>query len=149
MYRADSIDNYQITTQNVQSVKSRIKYFFLGYPCLFQYAKASKEHIMPVNIGMFLYWFDKCNIQLFDVVSVGPRQSLMSNTMLSIVNFFTNLRNNIFENKDTKGADYYLFRLSKDQLAELTSDICLIIVGVKMALSEWNLDSHFGDRKSI
>ena len=136
MYRADSIDNYQITTQNVQSVKSRIKYFFLSHSCLFQYAKASKEHIMPVNIGMFLYGFDKCNIQLFDVVSVGPRQSMMFNKMLSIINFFTNLKNNIFENINTKGEDYYLFILSRGQLAQLNNDICLIIIGVKMAHSD-------------
>lgn len=104
-----------ISTPNVHSIRSRIKYLFCGLPRLFEYVDAElREHITPVSMGQFLYAGSKCGLRVIDVFSTGPRLSLI----LRLLDLITALGARIVRYTRKNYPDYYMNSLSKKQLRE-------------------------------
>lgn len=122
-----------VSTPNVHSAQSRLKYLFLGLPSLFEYIEDDKlgQHIMPVNIGMFLQVFTKTNVKLTEVYSTGPKVTLAKNCVWKAINIVTAIRNMILESPHKRGSDYYLYQLSAGQYSRLLENVSLIVVGTK------------------
>lgn len=64
-----------IKTPNVHSIRSRLKYLFLGLPYLFEYVSDAHmgQHISPISIGHFLYAFRQAGMKIVDIYSTGPQ----------------------------------------------------------------------------
>lgn len=122
-----------ITTPNVHSIRSRIKFFFCGLPTLFEYIQDDHmgQHISPVSIGQFLYGFKMANLELVDIYTTGPRSSFPMSTVLSLINGMTSFGVALLKSKRKSDPDYYLNILSPNQLKELNRDVSLIVVAQK------------------
>jgi SAM-dependent methyltransferase len=66
-----------VTTPNVHSIRSRLKYLVCSLPTLFEYVADDNmgQHITPVSMGTFLYAFRQDGVTLEAVRSTGPRPS--------------------------------------------------------------------------
>ncbi len=122
-----------ITTPNVHSIRSRLKYLFCGMPFLFECIKndAMGQHISPVSIGQFLYAFNMADLKIVDVFSVGPKSKIISQTVLSILNWFTFWGTLVLKYQRRCKPDHYLNVLSRKQLKELNTNVILIVMAKK------------------
>ncbi len=122
-----------VSTPNVHSFKSRIKYPILGLPSLFEFVKDDSmgQHISPVSIGHFLYSFDRNNMTLEDVYSSGLKRSFWKKTIISIFNFICLLFLKAIKAGRSHADDFYIYRLSNRQLRSLFDDLILIIIARK------------------
>jgi SAM-dependent methyltransferase len=124
-----------ITTPNVHSLKSRLKYPILGIPSLFEFVSDDTmgQHITPVSIGAFLYAFDRSGLSLTDIISTGPPRSMTMRILARVINALTLQAMRAIRLRRTHSDDYYLYRLTDSQLRRLIDDMILIVVGRKAA----------------
>jgi SAM-dependent methyltransferase len=122
-----------ITTPNVHSIRSRIKFLFCGLPTLFEYIQDDHmgQHISPVSIGQFLYGFKMANLKLVDIYSTGPKPSFLVSICLSLVNSVTSIGMALLKAQRKSDPEFYLNVLSRDQLRELNGEVSLIVVARK------------------
>lgn len=122
-----------ITTPNVHSIRSRIKYVFSGLPTLFEYVKDDHmgQHISPVSIGQFLYGFNMARLKLIDLYTTGPKPSFVVSICFSLINIITLQGVMFLKAKRSLDPDHYLNVLSHKQLRELNRDVSLIVVAQK------------------
>jgi SAM-dependent methyltransferase len=122
-----------ITTPNVHSIRSRLKYLFCGLPTLFEYVADDNmgQHISPVSIGQFLYAFSRSDLRLVGIYTTGPKVSLSVSVLLSFLNLVTSFGLRKLRAKRKSYPDYYLNTLSHKQVEELNRDVSLIIVAKK------------------
>lgn len=122
-----------ISTPNVHSIRSRLKYLFCGIPFLFEYIKedAMGQHISPVSIGQFLYAFNMEDLKIVDVFSVGRKSDIISQMVLSFLNWFTSWGTLVLKYQRRGKTDHYLNVLSRKQLKELNNNVILIVVAKK------------------
>lgn len=123
-----------ISTPNVHSIRSRIRYFFYGLPRLFEYVKDDNmgQHISPVSIGQFIYSFNTTNLKIVDVFSTGAKTTFIVSLIFSLLNWFTFLGIKALKVKGSVHPDHYLNILSNKQLQELNRDGFLIVVAQKI-----------------
>jgi SAM-dependent methyltransferase len=122
-----------ISTPNVHSIRSRLKYLFCGLPFLFEYIKddAMGQHISPVSMGQFLYAFNMADLKIVDIFSVGRKSGIVLQMVLSFVNWFTFWGILVLKYQRRCKADHYLNVLSRNQLKELNNNVILIVVAKK------------------
>lgn len=122
-----------VSTPNVHSFKSRMKYPALGLPSMFEFVQDDKmgQHISPVSIGTMLYSFDATGMRLIDLWSVGPPATTIVRLVKKIINSITLLLMERLKVKGDHAEDYYLHRLSSDQLSRLIDDIILVMLARK------------------
>ncbi len=122
-----------VSTPNVHSFKSRIKYPILGLPSLFEFVKDDSmgQHISPVSIGHFLYSFDRNNMKLESISSTGLKQSVWQKSVKWIFNFTCLMLLKTIKFRHSHSDDYYLYRLSNSEIRTLFDDLILIVVARK------------------
>jgi len=122
-----------ITTPNVHSIRSRLKYLFYGMPRLFEYIKNDNmgQHISPISIGQFLYAFRTSNLTIIDVFSAGAKPPFVVSMVFSLLNYCVLLSLRIMRAKSRVNSDHYLNILSHKQLKELNREGFLIVVAQK------------------
>ena len=122
-----------VTTPNIHSIRSRLKYLFVGLPTLFEYVDDDNmgQHIMPVSMGTFLYAFQGDGVELVDIRSTGPSPSVLMRLSLGLLNRATRIGLSRARNSRQDYPEHYLNQLTEPQLDQLTSDVSLIVVGRK------------------
>ena len=122
-----------ITTPNVHSIRSRIKYLFSGMPTLFEYTADDHmgQHISPVSIGQFLYAFKSAKLVLGDLYTTGPKSSVLVDTILGALNHMMALGIRALKSSRKADFDHFLNVLRSEQIRELNRDVSLIVVARK------------------
>ena len=117
-----------VSTPNVHSFKSRMKYPILGLPTMFEFVQDDNmgQHISPVSIGTLLYSFDSTGMRLVDLWSVGPPVARVGGLVKSVMNAITLALMTLVKAKGDHACDYYLHRLRKDQMRRLIDDVIMI-----------------------
>ena len=123
-----------ISTPNTHSIRSRIKYFIVGLSRLFEYVADDHmgNHITPVNIGQFLHAFRQARMKLVDVYSVGPRNSFLLSTVLSLLYEMTFIDLKYFRKSRKSYPDHYVNALSDKRLRVLMNHGFLIVIAEKV-----------------
>ena len=122
-----------VSTPNVHSFKSRVKYLILGLPSLFEFVSDDYmgQHISPVSIGQFFYSFDRNNMKLESINSAGLKQSVWQKSVKWIFNFLCLMLLKTIKSRHSHSDDYYLYRLSNSEIRTLFDDLILIVVARK------------------
>lgn len=123
-----------ITTPNVHSIRSRIKYLFCGMPTLFEYTADDHmgQHISPVSIGQFLYAFKSANLMLTDLYTTGPKSSVFVEGVLRALDRLTALGLGAIRSSRRADLDHFLNVLPPEKIRELNRDVSLIVVAKKL-----------------
>ena len=117
-----------LSTPNVHSFVSRMKYAVLGLPSMFDFVSkdAYGQHISPVSIGIVLQAFDRAGVSLERVDSVG--QSPWIRRPLNVVLW---IFLGVLRRSRRFPADHYVMRLTPADLRRLNDEASLIVVGRK------------------
>lgn len=122
-----------VTTPNVHSIRSRLKYLVCSLPTLFEYVADDNmgQHITPVSMGTFLYAFRQDGVTLEAVRSTGPRPSAPVTWMLAAADGLTRVAQRRMRASRAGYPDHYLQVLDGPALREIGRDVSLIVVGRK------------------
>lgn len=122
-----------VTTPNVHSIRSRLKYLVCSLPTLFEYVADDNmgQHITPVSMGTFLYAFREDGVTLEAVRSTGPRPSAPVARMLAAADALTRVALRRMRTARAGYPDHYLRVLDEAALREIGRDVSLIVVGRK------------------
>ncbi|HEY8475316.1 MAG TPA: class I SAM-dependent methyltransferase [Chloroflexota bacterium] len=119
-----------ITTPNVHAIRSRLKYLATGLPTLFEYVADDNmgQHIMPISFPMLLYAFDRCGLEVVDLVTTGPRGSVVTAAVLRAFHLATLPATWLARRSRATYPEHYLRRLTWRQLVTLGDAVSLIVV---------------------
>jgi ubiquinone/menaquinone biosynthesis C-methylase UbiE len=122
-----------VTTPNVHSIRSRLKYLVCSLPTLFEYVADDNmgQHITPVSMGQFLYAFQRDGVTLEAVRSTGPRPPKPVAWIMAAADRLTRVALRRMRASRAEYPDHYLRVLDESALWEIGRDVSLIVVGRK------------------